>query len=126
MTKFYVDAQGNYIGGFDGAPAPDGAIEVPSAPYHAADIWNGGGWDVGARGLPPPSVTPLEFLERFTPQERNAIRVAAKQNADLEDWLDLLRAATLVVLTDPRTVAGLEAFVAAGILTEPRKDEILT
>lgn len=41
MTKYYVDAEGSYIGGFDGAEPPAGAIEVPDAPGHAAQIWDG-------------------------------------------------------------------------------------
>jgi len=44
MTKYYVDAQGNYLGGFDGAEPPQGAIEVPSAPNHGDDKWVNGEW----------------------------------------------------------------------------------
>ncbi len=57
-TKYYVDAQGNYIGGFDGppvldendlpvagetqdAPAPEGGIDVPYAPQDARQKWDG-------------------------------------------------------------------------------------
>lgn len=46
MTKFYVDGQGAYIGGFDGALPPDGAIEVSKAPNTARDKWIGGAWQV--------------------------------------------------------------------------------
>lgn len=45
MTKYYVDAHGNYLGGFDGAQPPDRAIEVPYAPESAADRWNGKAWE---------------------------------------------------------------------------------
>ena len=41
MTSYFVDAEGKYLGGFDGAEPPAGAIEVPSAPSHASDTWNG-------------------------------------------------------------------------------------
>lgn len=41
MTKFFVDAQGNFLGGFDGALPPPGAIEVPGPPSSGLDIWNG-------------------------------------------------------------------------------------
>lgn len=44
MTKFYVDGQGNYLGGFDGAEPPQGAVEVPAAPTHAAHKWTGSAW----------------------------------------------------------------------------------
>ena len=49
-TKYYVDINGNYIGGYCGAEAlalvPKGAIEVPSAPNNALDTWNGTEWIV--------------------------------------------------------------------------------
>jgi len=41
------------------------------------------------------------------------------------DWLDLLRASMSVVSDDPRTVAGMQALVSAGLLTNARRDEIL-
>lgn len=44
MTKFFVDAWGNYIGGFDGAEPPQGAVEVPSAPQDARLMWTGSAW----------------------------------------------------------------------------------
>lgn len=44
MTRFFVDADGNYLGGFDGAEPPAGAIEVPSPPPHGLDTWNGSAW----------------------------------------------------------------------------------
>lgn len=77
----------------------------------------------------PARWTPLEFLERFTQAERIAIRAAAAgastEALQLADWLDLLRASTEVVADDPRTVAGMAALVAAGLLSEARRAEIL-
>lgn len=75
---------------------------------------------------PVPSWTPLEFLERFTRQERAAIRAAALQSDDLADWLDLLRASTEVRADDARAVAGLQALADAGLITAARRDEILS
>lgn len=43
-TKYYVDAEGNYIGGFDGVDPPEGAIEVPEAPEDARQKWVNGAW----------------------------------------------------------------------------------
>jgi len=50
-TKYYVDDQGAYLGGYGDVivddevqpnPAlPQGAIEVPSPPDHALDVWDG-------------------------------------------------------------------------------------
>lgn len=78
-------------------------------------------------GPPEPDrvVTALVFLNRFTPDERFAIRQAARQNEGLEDWLDMLRASQEVDLDDPRTQAGLNAMVNAGLLTPARRDEVL-
>lgn len=45
MTKYFVDINGNYIGGFDGVDAPEGSIEVPYAPDSAFQIWNGTSFD---------------------------------------------------------------------------------
>jgi hypothetical protein len=56
--------------------------------------------------------------------ERKAMRAAARENEDLEDFLDLLNAAGEVHIDDPRVVAGLNAFVSAGILTAARRGEI--
>lgn len=44
MTKFYVDDQGRYIGGFDGAEPTEGAIEIQAPPRNASEVWYGGQW----------------------------------------------------------------------------------
>lgn len=43
-AKYYRDAEGNYIGAFDGVDPPEGAIEVPVAPQVATARWNGTQW----------------------------------------------------------------------------------
>lgn len=43
-TRYFVDSQGKYLGGFDGAEPPANAVEVPGAPPHGKDVWNGSGW----------------------------------------------------------------------------------
>ena len=40
-TKYYIDLDGTYLGGFQGVEPPLGAIEVPYAPSHANDKWDG-------------------------------------------------------------------------------------
>ncbi|MBZ8133213.1 hypothetical protein [Afifella sp. IM 167] len=55
-TRFYVDAEGAYLGGFDGAAPPQGAVEVGAPPADGRQKWNGEEWsappatskDVGA------------------------------------------------------------------------------
>jgi hypothetical protein len=44
MSKFFIDQNSKYIGGFDGATPPANAIEIPSAPEHAENIWDGTSW----------------------------------------------------------------------------------
>lgn len=44
MTKYFIDANGKYIGGFDGAKPPKNSIEVSKPPGHALDKWNGKEW----------------------------------------------------------------------------------
>jgi len=65
MTKYFVDANGAYIGGFDGAEPPEGAIEVPIAPDDARQKWDGNGWsDVPpARPMVAKSVVQARIIE---------------------------------------------------------------
>lgn len=94
----------------DGLPIPDESFLLAYVPPPA----------------PPVSYSPYQFWQRFTKQERKDIRVAAKQNDDLEDWIDMLRVVDNVVVTDPNTVGGMQALVDAGLLTATRRDEILS
>lgn len=43
-TRYYVNEDGAYIGGFAGVEPPVGAIEVPSAPEDYRQIWSGEEW----------------------------------------------------------------------------------
>lgn len=43
-TKYYVDADGKYLGGYSGT-VPANGIEVSAPPNHGLDIWNGTSWD---------------------------------------------------------------------------------
>lgn len=51
MTKFYADTDGRYLGGYDGAEPPAGAIEVPYAPDDARQVRVGQSW-----GAVPPEI----------------------------------------------------------------------
>lgn len=44
MTQYYVDEQGKYLGGFDGAEPPKDSIEIDAPPNDARDTWNGESW----------------------------------------------------------------------------------
>lgn len=43
-TKYYVDGDGVYLGGFSGSEPPAGAIEIPAPPDHGHQIWLFPGW----------------------------------------------------------------------------------
>lgn len=67
----------------------------------------------------------LEFLDLFAEIEQLAIVEASMQSAPIKLWYDRTLAASFVTVDDPRVSAGLTALVAAGLLTEQRKGEIL-
>ena len=60
-----------------------------------------------------------------TPQELAAIYTAAKTEVMVEVFLDKLKLAEHVDITDPQTTAGLQALAASGLLTEIRVQEVL-
>ena len=81
---------------------------------------------------PPPDTTlePLAFMDRFTDAELEAIEAAAEPQSptarQLRIWKARMAAARFVDLTNPRTVAGMDALVASGVITAARRDAILT
>ncbi len=85
MTKFFVDKTGNYIGGFDGAEPPVGAVEVPYAPSHAAQVWTGAAFaDI------PTSITAAADLAE---SDAGMIRV-------VEDLISLLESKDIITRTE--------------------------
>jgi hypothetical protein len=85
-------------------------------------------WD-GSAFVPAPAVrrviAPLEFLQRFTPGERAAIRATAATSAALADRIDQARLAREIDLDAAATIAELDALVAAGLLTAERRPAVL-
>lgn len=67
----------------------------------------------------------LEFRDRFTMEEKLAIRKA--QFSDMEVGLvyDELQAASFVDVEDPRVAAGLDLYISKGLLEPGRKEELL-
>lgn len=65
MTKIFVDENGVYLGGFDGADPPADAIEVPEAPEDARQIWRDGAWSAlpAARQLVLKSVVQARIID---------------------------------------------------------------
>lgn len=70
-------------------------------------------------------LTKLEFLNRMTADERIGIREAAKVSPAIHDYMAMLDAAQDVDLTDARTIGGVQALEAAGLIGEGRAAEIL-
>lgn len=73
----------------------------------------------------PKSCSSLEFIEKFTDAEQLAIVTAAMQVPAVRLWYDKMIAATSIVFADPRLSAGMDALVAAGLITEARSLEVL-
>lgn len=71
------------------------------------------------------NVTKLAFLNRFTAEERIGIRTAAQSNVAIADYLAMLDAAQDVDLTDARTIGGVRALEAAGLIAAGRAAQIL-
>lgn len=71
------------------------------------------------------TVSRVAFLQRFTAEERVAIRTAAQSSPAIEDYLELLNASQEVDVTHAVTVAGVQQLEAAGLLAAGRAAEIL-
>lgn len=83
-----------------------------------------------AQYVAPPSQAPkgctsLQFMDRFTEAEQLAIVSATMAVPQVKLWYDRMIAATEIVYKDTRTLGGLQALVAAGLITQARIDEIL-
>lgn len=69
--------------------------------------------------------TPLEFLDKFTDEEQLAVVTATMVNPQLKLWYDKMLGASMVDLSDARTIGGLEALVQFGLIDANRRDSIL-
>lgn len=96
-TKFFVDAAGAYLGGFDGAEPPAGAFEVPEPPSDARQIWDGAAWLPLA---PEPDPVPHEISRRQFFQELANRELIMKEEA-------------LAAITSGTLPAEFETLVAA-------------
>lgn len=92
----------------------------------------GPGWTYDGSTFAPPApvvlpkiISKVQYLKRFTQAERIAIREAAKTSAVVNDYVQLLDAASDVDLADPDTVAGVQQLESAGLLAAGRAAEVL-
>ena len=70
-------------------------------------------------------MTKLEYLRRFTAEERVAIRASAEQNQVLADYLQLMELAQDINTGDPDTIAAVTMLEQAGLIGTGRAQEIL-
>lgn len=70
-------------------------------------------------------LTRLEFLDRFTDTELAGILAAGAQSTAIQVWIKKLELAGEVDLDSPRTVAGVQALEAAGLVAAGRAAQIL-
>lgn len=108
----------------DYAYSADAAIDLPEYPaidFEHIEI-------VPIAGVVTPTtgyvITKLDYLRRFTQAERIAVRAAAKQSPELEDYLSLLDLAENVDLQDPDIVGALAMLEYAGLIGAGRAAEI--
>ena len=70
-------------------------------------------------------VSKVDYLRRFTSDERVGIRQAAKTSPVLEDYLALLELAELVNLDDTDTISAVNMLEQVGLIATGRAAEIL-
>ena len=73
----------------------------------------------------PRTITKLEYLRRFTTDERVAIRAAAVANPVLDDYLKLMELAQEINLDDTDTVAAVLMLEQVGLIAAGRAAEVL-
>lgn len=103
---------------------PEGqAVKVfPSIP---SLLWNEQTLEFDAEPpAPRVELTPLQFLQRFTVYERVAIRGASKTDPIIEDFLDMINAASAFEGGHPLLMQGLGYMIQQGLITPERAAEV--
>jgi len=80
-------------------------------------------WEIVSQPRAP--IPKIEYLRRFTQDERVAIRLADASNHIVNDYVELLNATTTLHLDDPDVIAGVNQLEQAGLLAAGRAAEIL-
>jgi hypothetical protein len=106
-------------------------VDPKNLDYQAFLAWQAAG------NTPDPYVAPVLPVERvpctplyarrviLTVQEVATLHAAAMSSVQMAVWLADLAAASYVVPGDPELLTGLDGLIALGILSQPRKTEIL-
>ncbi len=106
-------------------------VDAPDTVDSATHEFNGKAFDLKLILVTPPvqafvaTLAPLDFLERFTLTEQLAITTAAMQSPMVRLWYDKMIAARSIDVADARVIAGLDALIAAGLLSASRKSVLL-
>ena len=74
----------------------------------------------------PAIITKIAMITRFIDDEYTNILSAAKNDIQVQGWLDRFYAAGSIDLGDTRTVDGINMMVSKGLLVPARATEILT
>lgn len=97
-------------------------------PSPLGKLWNGSTWEDMPEPEPEPirTLTKLQFRNRFTFPEKQAIYAAAEVSVDIRIFLDDINAAENINLDDPATIGGVQALEAGGLIAAGRAVEILS
>ncbi|WP_156941371.1 hypothetical protein [Mesorhizobium sp. LNJC405B00] len=120
MTQYFVDGTGAYLGGFDGAEPPEGALEVPSAPDDARQVWDGSQWG-------PVVLAPADFPSLSPRQIRLALNDIGITSADVATKLAGNEAGTIewnYATYFKRTHPLIASLTPAFALTEAQVDSL--
>ena len=125
LTPAIAGAPTTVVRASDGAFIPDDPRNADWVAYQAWLAVPGNTPDPAP--APPVSTTlsPLQFIARFTAAEQTAIATAGQSNAQISLFLTRAAAADYIDLADPQTSGGVEALVSAGLLTQARTTAIL-
>lgn len=81
------------------------------------------GYNIPSSGVT--KLSSLQFMERFSEATQLAVVTAAAASPAVKLWYDKMLAADEIVLTDPRTIAGVQAMVALGIISKKEAAQAL-
>jgi len=130
MPKFYAELDGIVVIGIKELAAEieaPGHVEIDHLNESLIGMMYEGGEFVPAPQEPEQitQISRLDFMDRFTDTELAGVFAAAKASPAVEVWVEKVKAASSIDLTDPRTVSGVQALETAGLIAEGRADEIL-
>lgn len=104
-------------------PVEWNGMEFATHDHTPAPVPNPDGSSVGA--IVGRTMTQLEYLRRFTVEERVAIRAAAAHNPVLTDYLQLMELAQDINTGDADTIAAVTLLEQTGLIAPGRANEVL-